>query len=250
MPNITGGEVYWEPGPAPSPIRGLFDVAEVVGFSDAHQALGVEYLTNRCHEAEAWLEMCEAATDKGFFNPDLVVGVPFAVYDSSECKMGMSVDEAKAQLQASFEVKVEAVAEARLQALLLAETPVSFTTLTNLVASHEDALAARYAGRGIIHMGRGAGVRANAAGLFQTVESNTAQVQTINGTPVALGRGYKSTAGFDWVGVTGRVVVLRGPILSFDAPSSESTLQRRALIEQQFVLVAECVKAWGEVAVP
>ena len=249
MARITNAAAYYEPSAAPRPIRGLFDVAEVVNVSDPHLMLGAEYLTNRCTTAGTWLHHCVGEPSSKTFNgTELVQGEVFAVYDAIECNDPALSAEAHADmLRASFDVKAEAAVEAQLQILINNGTqPVNPIGTLGAVAGIEELLAANYAGRGLLHMDRFSSVYAYGQKGIEDPESHAARVQSINGTPVVLGRGYTHNAGTVWVGGSGRVIVLRGPLnLTFSPKSGDSAA--RALAEQQFVLLVECDTYWAEI---
>jgi hypothetical protein len=245
---IANAQAYWEPSRSVDrPVRGLFDVAEVVDVQ-GHVLLGAEYRTNSCTAGCAWLDMCDPVGVKSFESPSDVVGCTFAVYDALECELGQSPDEMAGMLRETFGVKAEAVVEAQLQAQLMVAPPAASTSLTDMVADLEEHLAQNYAGRGLLHMDRYTSVQAYSRKLIEDPESHGARVQTINGTPVVLGRGYVRTAGKFWAAASGRVVVLRGPLIEARAPMNETT-GNRVLLEQQYVLLVECAAAWTEVAV-
>jgi hypothetical protein len=247
---IQNANVYWEPDtPAARPIRGLFDVAEVYNVTDPHIMLGAEYLTNRCVPAGTWLGNCLGEPDFKTFNGlGLVEGAVFAVYDGIECNdPGLSPEAHAVVLQESFDVKAEAVVEAQLQAIIRNGTqPVNPIGTLGAIAGIEELLAQNYAGRGLIHMDRASSVFAYGQKGIEDPESHAARVQTINGTPVVLGRGYTRAANSVWVGGTGRVIVLRGPLKMTYSPSTGDS-SPLALAEQQFVLLVECGTYWAEI---
>ena len=259
MGTIADAYGYWEPGPAPSPVRGLFSIAEVVDVTDPHLMLGAEYMTNRCTAGCEWTEMCEppTLTLKQFMKLNPVQGESFAVYDALDCELvGVPHDEQESRLRGTFDVKAEAVAEARLQAILQGSVALPATDLPTVVAALEEQLAKNYAGLGTLHMDRYTSLIAHSQRLLVEPEIEGGSVRTINGTPVALGRGYGRTAGKFWAGAAGRVTILRGPVVAVRTNSmpmvagSTTSLPPRVMVEQQFVILVECVSAWSEATAP
>jgi hypothetical protein len=237
MGTIDNAAAWWPLGAPEPPAGGLFDVVPLVQPGDPHVFLGAQHWSNRCTPGGVWLDMCDPQTAKTFRAPELVQGYPFAVYDGMECTIGASADDLAGMLLDTFAVKAEAVAEARLQDAL-APAPAA-TSLPAAVADLEVLLAAGYAGRGLLHMDRGTAVHAFMENLL-VPSSDGAGVRTINGTPVVLGRGYTAAPGGFFTAATGQVVALAGPVQQVRTPIT-GTEPGRVLVEQQFVLLVECV---------
>jgi len=128
-----------------------------------------------------------------------------------------------------------------------------------VIANLEEQLAKNYAGLGSLHMDRFTGLVAHGQRLVGEPNPDIGDVHTVNGTPVVLGRGYARTAGQYWAGAAGRVTVLRGPMVTVRTPPMPqqpvavppalTSLPPRVLVEQQFVILMECVAAWSEAPV-
>ena len=252
MPNPGNAYGYWEPGPAPAPKRGLFTTAEVVDNIDPHLLMGAEYMTNRCTAGCEWLHLCEppAGQLKQFMTLNQVRGEPFTAYDALECfPVGVTREEQESRLRGTFDVKAEAVAEAQLQAILMASTPIASTSLVDMVADLEEELAANYAGLGLLHFDRYTALSVGAAHILRDPEDVDVPARTINGTPAALGRGYKANANNYWAGATGRVTILRGPLVVSSAPPLGDN-RERVLVEQTMVILVECVARFAETVIP
>ena len=250
MPNPVGARGYWEPGPAPAPQRGLFSVIEVVDNVDPHLLMGAEYMTNRCTAGCVWLHMCEPPQGelKQFMTLNMVWGDPFTVYDALECfPVGVTAAEQASRLQGTFDVKAEAVAEAQLQNLIQSSgySVIDSSTLVDMVADLEEELAANYAGQGLLHFDRHTALVAASRHILKDPEDVDLPARTINGTPAVLGRGYEQSPGNYWAGATGRVTLLRGPLVITDAPPLGDNRQR-VLAEQVMVLLVECVARYAE----
>jgi len=238
--------------PAPTrPPNGLFSVAHMPTGTDARFLMGVDYDTTACTPAQTWLEVCEPApgTVKDFGFPTTVVGTVFTVVDGMEClgNVGVDMGEYQRLLRETFDAKAERQAEAALQAVLKAEGAVTITpaTVTEMVAAMEERLN-DYAGLGAIHVDPHTAVYLDDQNLIHP--TLTGGLQTVNGTPVVSGRGYARTAGNHFIGVTGQVTVLRGPLMETVTPPGPAW-PARALIEQPFAILIECVQDWAQVAV-
>lgn len=239
---------YWEPGPAPPPKRGLFSVAEIHDGVDPHLMMGANYMTNRCTAGSEWLDFCSplAATVKQFMKLSIVKGLSATVYDALDCEpVGVSADEQETRLLDTFDVKAEAVMEASLERRLRADAALPAASLTEMIAVLEEELAQNYAGLGTLHMDRYTSLSARAAGLVEIPTSPDGPIETINGTPVAAGRGYYRDADQFWAGACGRVIILRGPKSTYRTPPSLDRAPQ-VLVEQPFVILAECVAVWTE----
>ena len=251
MATIQNAYVYWEPGPQERPIRGLFDVAEVYDTTDPHIGLGAEYQSHRCNQACEWSDFCAPPDVKEWMTLSTVRGDGFAIYDGLECDTAAVADPAEyeSRLRGTFDVKAEAAIETRLQQIIMANpaVPAPSGSLMEMVAVLEAELAANYAGRGTLHTDRFTSLHLYGQKIIEDPESHDARVQTINGTPMALGRGYIRNAGMYWAGAAGRVVILRGPAVFTHTPPMADK-PARFLLEQQVVILAECVAAWSEVA--
>lgn len=248
--SVVDAPGYWEPGPAPAPKRGLFSVAEVHDDVDPHLMMGVEYLTNRCTAGCQWSDFCDPSeVYKNFMDLSVVRGTSSAVYDGLECaEVGVDPDEQMARLKGTFDVKAEAVIESTLHAILQGATPLPATSLPEMIAVLEEELAANYAGVGTLHMDRYTSLIAYGEQLIVEPNAFEDRVHTINGTPIALGRGYSRTSGKYWAGAAGRVIILRGPLITAQTPPALNDTPK-VLVEQQFVILAECVATWTEAAV-
>jgi hypothetical protein len=197
-----------------------------------------------------WLDMCEppGGALKEFMSLSPVVGDPFTAYDALECyPVGVSAEEQESRLRGTFDVKAEAVAEAQLQALIQASGygVIASTSLVDMIADLEEELAANYAGQGMLHFDRHTALVAGSRHVLKDPDDVDTPARTINGTPAVLGRGYEQSPGNYWAAATGRVNVLRGPLLvTQTGPMSDSP--PRVLAEQTMVLLVECVARYAE----
>jgi len=247
---IQNAYAYWEPGPKEAPVRGLFSVAEVYNVTDAHIGLGAEYQSNRCTQSNEWLDFCLPPDVQEWATLSLVRGDSFAVYDGLECDTAAVADpkEYESRLTDTFDVKAEATIEARFQQMLMTEAaiPAPSGSLLEMVSVLETELAANYAGRGTLHTDRFTSLALYGQKLIEDPHDPDMRVQTINGTPMSLGRGYVRNAGQYWAGAAGRVVILRGRAM-FTATPPLADKPARFHLQQQVVLLAECVGTWSEV---
>lgn len=250
MSNPTGARAYWDPGRAAAPKRGLFSLAQVVDNIDPHLLMGAEYLTNRCQQGKLWIDLCAAPNTgtKEFHALDIVIGDPFTVYDGLECPLvGVSAEESVERLRESFEAKAEAGAEAQLQQMIenYGYSVIESASLADAVGDLEEQLAQDYAGVGLLHFDRHTAIAARSRNILTDPDSLDDPARTINGTPAVMGRGYSQNADKYWVGATGRVSILRGPLLVNAVPPMPDA-PARVLAEQTMVMLVECTARWAE----
>lgn len=247
MPYENAAPMYWEPGAPDRPIRGLFDVVDVVDGGSQRSILGVEYLTDVCTPAKTWDEWCVTnGAVKEASDLSLVEGSNFVVYAALTCPLGMSQDEQERRLRDTFDMKAEVQVEKAVWATLTsAPSDADADMIFKIVSALEQSLAENYAGRGLLHMGRGGAVLAGAEGAFQPATSDTAPIQTVNGTRVVMGRGYGNG---QMVAASGQVSVLRGPLHVYRTTQTTTT-GAMVLAEQAYTVLVECLAGWGEVAV-
>lgn len=233
---------FWEPKAISEPSRGLFSVVEVHEGIDPHLLMGVQYDTTRCTTGGYWDAICEAVGQtKTFGGTYNIVGYGAAVYDGVKClPVGTDFSKIQTQLQDSLRPKAEFAAEKLLINSLTSDStgfpPTG--TVVDMVAASETRLAQEYGGLGALHMNLWTATHAAANNLLIEPANGSDVVHTIAGTPVVIGRGYSGGFGL-LVGVTGHVSVLLGPVVEVTTPPNLKN-EIVTMVEQQFVVVAEC----------
>jgi hypothetical protein len=245
---------------------GIFNVADVVPFTDDHQHYGgLLYDAAGCGTARGWPIACDVATPgtpKTFDNNTAETSVkPFAVYTSLLCgTAGYTAeyleDKVRMRLAAVEQQGVEeAFSSGLLNGTTLGNTPVlagggGVTVLTAAgslklaVAALEEFAGDNYGYVPVIHAPASVAAHAGANGLIRAQGDIPANgvLKTYLGSRWSFGSGYTNTspvgvaaaAGHAWLYVTGRVTLWQNTNV-FVSPAKQSA--NRAV--NQYNLIAE-----------
>lgn len=258
----------------PTPERrrfGLFSAATVIDVEDSHILMGAHAETIACKPARLWEHTCPVAFPGscGAANPagyrkkiahgtEAVVGDPFTVYESIDCKDKADYSD---EVRASLLLKEEKAVEKHVMALLDAEAGPQVKGgdyAPDVVVAAEQWLAANYEGVGIIHAPRGYAV-GQLSSLYIDIRDRE-HLFTIVGTPYVAGAGYEPAAslkpGEFPVWASGQIVLYRGPVLVYNVPGTngpkaKDCLPPRTVAERTYVALIECGAAkFSTVAAP
>lgn len=255
---------------------GLFSVALTPAEDpDPHWACGVDYQPMSCDKSSVVGDYCDTPPPGPKIVPegvDTVSGLPFTVFDGFNCHLvGFTEAEITARARAALDLGErravereywtgEAGSRPRLadpSAVVLNAVPAPGVAdalhPVGGIAALENYLGDNYGGTGIIHAPRGVGAFLSYHSLAAVVG---ARVQTMVGTPVALGGGYVVNTGPDgveappgtaWMYATGQVVIRRSaPWLNPDSVKqalNRSNNNVTILAERTYVVSHECVLA-------
>lgn len=266
------------PAPTVTPYAyGLFSVAiQPPEESDPHWQCGVDYQPFSCDKSSVVGDYCSTPLPPPKTVPegvDTVNGTPFTVFDGFNCHLvGFTEAEILARVRAALDLGErravereywtgEAGSRPRLadpSAVILNPTNPPLTIADALhpvggIAALENYLADNYGGTGVIHGPRGASAVLSRFNLISVVGS---RLQTIVGTPVALGGGYVINTGPDgtpappgtaWLYATGQVVIRRSaPWLNPDSVAqalNRTNNNVTLLAERTFIVTHECLLA-------
>jgi hypothetical protein len=265
--------------PTPPPRRyGIFNVADVVPFTDPKQHFGgMTYDAQGCGTAHGWPIACDEtapSTPKVFDANTAETSIkPFVVYTSINCASGgytyeYLTNKVRMRLAAVEQTGVEeALTTSALNTVTLGNTPVlqgggGITVLT-AAGSPKVAIAAleewgydRYGYALTIHAPIGAAAHLGAAGLIRANGNipETGKLQTYAGSYLSLGAGYanKSPTGTDaasghqWWYVTGKVTLWQNPnvfVPPVEAALNRSNNQYNVLAEREWAASFDCLIA-------
>lgn len=262
--------------PTPPPRRyGIFNVADIIPFTDPHQHYGgLTYDAMGCGTARGWSVACDEATPgspKVFDANDSETSVkPFSVYTSINCgSAGYSYDylaeKVRMRTAASEQQGVEqAFSSGAISSVTLANTPIlaaggGVTVLTAAaslklgIAALEDWIYDRYGYEAVIHAT--SGVMAHLGSNQLVREPVQGQViRTYLGTMVSAGAGYANTspvgvaaaAGHAWLYVTGKVTLWQNPnvfVSPIESALNRANNQYNLLAEREWAASFDCAVA-------
>lgn len=188
---------------------GLFSVAPPTTPGD-HGLVGVMWESWACIDPNTTTDPCISggATPgaKEFEScPNTISFKPITVYLGIH-RTGQSLDVGATQLRRVLEDAEEYAVEKYLWGLLDAEvTEAAALSPQGALAKVEEELGAGYMGTGVIHMSRGTAVR-----LGDSLVRNGNRIETVIGTPVAVGAGYLANG--PTIYGTGGMAIQRGDI--------------------------------------
>lgn len=265
--------------PTPPPRRyGIFNVADVIPFTDPHQHFGgMVYDSEGCGTAHGWPVVCDESTPgapKVFdANTGETTVKPFVVYTSINCgSAGYSydylTDKIRKRLAAVEQQGVEeAFTTAALASTTLNNVPVlqgggGVTVLTAAgslklaVAAIEDWAYDRYGYAATIHAPMQVAAHAGANGLVRANGNIPANgiLQTYAGSYWSFGSGYanKSPTGVDaaaghaWLYVTGKVTLWQNPdvfVSPVESALNRANNQYNLLAEREWAASYDCILA-------
>jgi hypothetical protein len=217
---------------------GLFSVAPPASPSGTDWQIGVAWESWACLTPNVTRSSCidglaDAPPKEMDVCPNTQTVKPFTVYSGVKLT-GQSQDVAKTQAGAILEDAQEYAVEQALWAVLAGDVSESAAlSAVGALAVVEDALADGYMGLGTIHLSRGMAIR-----LAQQLVQKGTTIETIAGTPVAVGGGYESNAIYG----TGGVLIARGPVdfIEAFAPSVNDLL---VIAERTYVVNYDCFAA-------
>jgi len=244
---------------SPDPLGGgIVSVARVVDTS-GHELMGVEASSDACAEAHEWLEWCNAAPEaRKVFDAAAtwVVGDPFAIYAGVSCDL-QRLDEAKARAEARLGF-AEARAVDQHVDLILANDAVDDIVdlggpfpIAQAIGVAEAFAATYYGGRPTLLIPR---VVVPCGGFNQFESSPGGLLSTVAGSlvaPLTTAIAVPYVEGPVTMYVTGKITLLRGPVMSVSVPqqvADDGTFApMRALAERIYVPVFDCLVAKVEV---
>jgi hypothetical protein len=258
MAAITGAQNLIEVAPVEAAKGGILSVATIVDDPDVHSLLGAEYETEACIDARSWTQFCTqpnvnwpahvaSVTGSKVFDQGatLVSGNPFIVYAGKSCDI-QRVDDAEKAVIARLAYNERRQVDAAVQTALAA-VDVSLgalqTSLAKAVGALELYAANEYGGVPTIVMP----ADAVAAAGDLIVRELDGRLTTRQGTPVAntADPARAPLANPATIYVTGRILLLRGPVNSFSVPPMHTaagvTVNARALAERVYVPLVECI---------
>lgn len=223
---------------------GLFAVAPPISPSDTAWMAGVQWESWACLDPNTTTDNClnggTAAVKEFEVCPDINSHKPITVYQGFKASGGQRavLSQAEGVLQGAEEYAIEKWLWADLAARV---TEIAALSPLGALAYIEDDLAIHYMGTGVIHMTRGMATR-----LAASLVRSGSQVQTIAGTPVAVGAGY-AFANPNTIYGTGGMEIRRGPI-SVDTAWNLSVNDELTLAERTYVVGWDCYETGALVA--
>ena len=229
---------------------GVIGVATVIDNPDPHTLMGAQFDTDACASVEEWTEWCtnNPVAAKVFDDAaEVITGDPFAVYAGIECTI-QRIDEAKTRAEHRL-----AYGEGRgVDTHVLAELDAIATDLggpfdINTAIGVAEAYAATVYGgpptllipRQMVPCACGCGAILSLGGSLSTCQGSAVGNVT---APVA-----EPVTDTGDLYVTGRIVLLRGAVMSFSVPSQPAAngtySPARALAERLYVPLYECFAA-------
>lgn len=188
---------------------GLFSVAPPIAPGE-HAMVGFNWESWACIDPNTITDPCinggAAPGPKEFEQcPNNISFKPVTVYLGIK-RTGQSLDVGQTQVQRVFQDAEEFAVERHLWGLLnTAVTEATALSPSGALATVEELLGTNYMGTGVIHMSRGTASR-----LGTELVRNGDRIETLIGTPVAVGAGY--TAGGPTIYGTGALNVVRGDL--------------------------------------
>jgi len=278
MAPVVTPPVYVNAPSTPPRRYGIFNVADILPFSDTHQHYGgLLYDAVGCGTSRGWPVVCDVevpGTPKTFDPNTAETSVkPFSVYTSINCgSLGYSyeylVGKVRDRLAASEQQGVEeAFSSGALASTTLGNTPIlaaggGVTVLTAAaslklgVAALEEWAYDRYGYQAVIHAPMQVAAHAGANGLIRA-QGNippTGVLQTFAGTLWSFGSGYTNTspvgaaaaAGHAWLYVTGKVTLWQNPnvfVAPIESALNKTTNQFNLIAEREWAVSYDCILA-------
>ena len=217
---------------------GLFSVASPQQPSSTDWQIGVSWESWACLTPNVTRSSCidglaDAPPKEMDVCPNTQSVKPFTVYSGIK-RTGQSDDVARTQASAILSDAEEYAVEQGLWTELAADvTESAALSAVGALAAVEDALADGYMGLGTIHMSRGMAIR-----LAPQLVQKASHIETITGTPVAVGGGYESTAIYG----TGGLLIYRGGIDVIEAYAL-SVNDLLVIAERTYVVNYDCFAA-------
>jgi hypothetical protein len=184
------------PAVVPHPY-GLFSVASPITPADTFWQMGVEWNSWACSQAKVTVGQCinaghvDGAETKTFLDDcgALSKYKPFTPYFGVN-RSGQSYDVGEAVVRKTLQDAEEYVVERHLwHEISTAVTPVAASAAIVALGKVEDELGIHYQGTGVIHMSR-----STATLLSEILVRVGDHLETMIGTPVAVGAGYTDPA--------------------------------------------------------
>lgn len=248
---------------APVPHQGGYLGSVNVVPADAHDLMGVEYLTDACAPGQVWAELCynanqnfcsgDAVTEptdgyKVFGQPELVEGEPFAVYEGAECDGLITEQEAMERAAARLGYAESRQVDYAIDTWLAAnvDQDLGSGTLKALIMRFEDFASASYGGYPVVSMRRSLVTRAVAERLV--FPSPNGGFQTALGALVVPTAEAAASYGDDTdIYVTGQITLVQGQVIqkmvSEVVRPDGSCDPARGLAERMYVPLVECMVA-------
>lgn len=231
------------PAVRPHPF-GLFSVVPPLSPADDHWQAGVTWESWACLDPNTTTDPCingGSVVVKEFEQcPNTDQYKPITVYLGVQ-NSGGSAEVGEQQAQNVLADAEEFAVERWLYAqLATAVTEQAASSALWALARVEDLLAKGYHGTGIIHLNR-----ALATVLAPQLVRVGTRVETVAGTPVAIGAGYDSTAIYG----TGSMAIMRGPALTSTAWNL-SVNDRLSLAERTYIVGWDCLAVGASVTPP
>lgn len=222
---------------------GLFSVAPPAGPGDTGWQTGVSWDSWACIDPNTTTDNCinggTAAVKEFELCPNHVTYKPITVYIGIK-RTGQSYDVGEAQASSVLEDSAEFAIERYLWTQLgAAVTEATALQPIAALANVEQLLGAGYMGTGVVHMSRGMAIR-----LAPQLVRSGDRIETVIGTPVAVGAGY----GPDAIYGTGALIVARGSLEVVSAWNT-SINDELVLAERTFVVGWDCY-ATGALVTP
>lgn len=254
-----GARFYLNVPPVPVAKGGVLSVATVIPTT-GHALMGAEYETDACSRAHTWTEFCTqpsqvcptyvpSTTGQKEFDggPEVITGNPYAVYAGVECDL-MKLDDAEARARRRLAYGERAAVDDMMRLFIelsnpfnaYSEGPLPLATAIGLLEEHA---ATVYGGEAIILLPISLYTRACAAQIIH-------DGRTCQGSLVAGLAGTAAGVGTLPIYVTGRIVLLQGPVESYIAPpmiGCDRDFPPRALAERIYVPLVECFMATVDV---
>jgi hypothetical protein len=223
---------------------GLFAVAPPSSPAGTSYLAGIQWETWACLDPNTTTDPCingGAVVVKEFeVCPDTNSHKPITVYQGMQASGGqrLATSQAEGVLQGAEEYAVEKWLWADLSTRVTENAALS---PLGALAFVEDDLATHYHGEGVVHMTRGMATR-----LAASLVRSGSRVETMAGTPVAVGAGY-AAANPNTIYGTGAMVIYRGPV-AVDTRWNLSINDELTLAERTYVVGWDCFETGALVA--
>lgn len=245
--------------------HGLLSAATLVSMSDPHDESGVDWLPLSCgipgfagwcipEEDSQLARFDELGVDKVFNRPEYKTAPPVGVYAGVECSVfGFPYDEAVERARAILNVGEQAALERWTWGLMQDEatdvtSAIGDSSVVGRLSDLEAALAAVYAGVGVLHVPVALAAYMTAQGLLWR---DGTKLRTWAGHLASIGAGYPISSpdgdppasGTAWMMISGPVHVRQGDVQNVPPESQSvrtSSNDRLAMAERVSVVQVEC----------